>query len=286
MYRFFQLFIVTALASAALLADASYSETTRFTGGTLVDMMRNMAASPMGRFAGRGMGNAFRDQHSTVFIKGSKMARIGEASSMIIDVDAGTITSIQNEPHTYSVMTFDQMQRSMNRAQHGQPAGDIKFDIKVQPTGNTKSIDGQTATETLATLTAISPDANGATMVVHSDYWGVPDEPGANDIREFYRKLAAKYQGALGGNPMMGAASKGISAAMMESMKGGYPVQMKTEISGVSSPMAAMMGRSGGGDPNAPFLVMESQYSNFSSGSVDDSKFTVPDGYKLQTHER
>jgi hypothetical protein len=153
---------------------------------------------------------------------------------------------------------------------------------------NTKTIDGQTATETLSTLTATSPDANGATMVVHSDYWTVPDEPGANDIREFHRKLAARYQGVLGGNPMMGAASKGISAAMVESMKGGgYPVQMKMEISGVSSPMAGMMGGSGGGsDPNAPFLVMESQYSNFAAGSVDDSKFAVPDGYKLQTHDR
>lgn len=287
MYRFFQLSILIAVGSAALLADASYSETTRFTGGTIVDMVHNLAASPMGRIAGHGMGKAFQDQHSTVYIKGSKMAHIGEATSTIIDVDAGTITSIQNERHTYSVMTFDQMEKMMNRGQHGQPAGDMKFDIKVQPTSNTKTIDGQTATETLSTLTATSPDANGATMVVHSDYWTVPDEAGANDIREFHRKLAAKYQGVLGGNPMMGAASKGISAAMVESMKGGgYPVQTKTEISGVSSPMAGMMGQSGGGDPNAPFLVMESQYSNFAVGSVDDSKFAIPEGYKLQTRER
>lgn len=249
-------------------------------------MIRNMAASPMGRFAGRGMGNAFQDQHSTIYIKGSKMARVSDASSTIIDLDAGTITNVQNDRHTYSVRTFDQMQQIMDRGQHGQPASDIKFDIKVQPTGNTKSIDGQTATETLATLTATSPDANGATMVVHSDYWTVPDEPGASDIREFYRKLSAKYQGIMGGNPIMGAASKGISAAMQESMKtGGHPVQTKTEISGVSSPMTAMGRSGGGGDPNAPFIVMESQYSNFSSSPVDDSKFSIPDGYKSQSRE-
>jgi hypothetical protein len=125
-------------------------------------------------------------------------------------------------------------------------------------------------------------------MVVHADSWMVPDKPGANEIREFQQKLATKFQGILGASPMMGAASKGISAATIESLKaGGYPVQTKTEISGVSSPMGAMTGRSGGGgDPNAPFLVTESQYSNFSSGPVDDSKFVVPDGYKNQTHGR
>lgn len=255
----------------------------------MVDLLHNLSASPIGRFAGHGMSNAFQDQTSTVYIKGSRMARIGQSNSTIIDLDAGTITTIQNERRTYSVMTFDQMQQAMARSQRGQPAGDIKFDIKVEQTNNTKTIDGQTATETLSTLTATSPDANGATMVVHADYWMVPDESGSNEIREFHRKLASKYQGIAQGNPMMGAAAKGLSAAVAEGMKkGGYPVQMKTTISGVSSPMTGMTGRSGGnnGDPNAPFLITESQYSNFATGPVDDSKFAIPDGYKNQTRER
>jgi hypothetical protein len=37
--RFFQLLILTAVGSAALLADASYTEITRFTGGTIIDMI-------------------------------------------------------------------------------------------------------------------------------------------------------------------------------------------------------------------------------------------------------
>jgi hypothetical protein len=269
-----------------LLADGSYTETTRYTGGSMVEMMHNLASSPIGRFAGHGMSNALQDQTSTVYIKGAKMARIGQTTSTIIDLDAGTITTIQNEKRTYSVMTFDQLQQNMNRGQKGGAGGDIKFDVKVQQTGNTKSIDGQTATETLSTLTATSPDANGATMVVHSDYWIVPNEPGADDIREFHRKLAAKYQGILQANPMMGAASKGISAATAESMKTGYPVQTKIDVSGVSSPMSGMTGRSGAGDSGGPFLVMETQYSNFSSSPVDDSKFTVPADYKNQPRAR
>ncbi|MGC2658127.1 MAG: hypothetical protein WA324_09115 [Bryobacteraceae bacterium] len=289
MERFSRLFILITLCTATMFADASYNEVTRFTGGTMVDMLRNLAASPIGRFAGHGMSNALQDQTSTVYIKGSKMARVGQTSTTIIDLDAGTITTIQNEHRTYSVMTFDQMQEAMSRGQRGRPVSDIKFDIKVEPTTNTKMIDGQTATETLSTLTATSPDANGATMVVHADYWMVPDESGSNEIREFTRKLATRYQGMAEGNPMMGAASKGISAAIAEGMKrGGYPVQIKTTISGVSSPMAGMTGRSGGnsGDPNAPFLIMESQYSNFASGPVDDSRFAIPEGYKNKTRER
>jgi hypothetical protein len=79
---------------------------------------------------------------------------------------------------------------------------------------------------------------------------------------------------------MLGGASTGINAAMKEAMKqNGYPLLTDVEVSGVSSPMAGMMGKSDS-DPNAPAIQMETQNSNFTTGGVDDSKFSIPAGYK------
>ena len=75
---------------------------------------------------------------------------------------------------------------------------------------------------------------------------------------------------------MMGAASGGLGAAMKESFQqDGYPLENDIEVSGV-----AMAGPMGGGDPSSPFMQMEMQSSNFATAAVDDTKFSVPAGYK------
>jgi hypothetical protein len=281
--------LLAALGVTSLLADASFDESVRFTGGSVLEMMRNLASSPIGKLTGGRMGNAFQDQNYNVYLKGSKMARIGGTTSSITDLDAGTITTIDNNKHTYSVMTFDEMkemmERMQQRASRGQNAPDLQFDVKVNPTGNTKTIDGKTAKEFILTMTATQSGANGA-MTVKSDLWTVPDQPGSQEWRDYYKKLSTKYQGSIGGfNPMMGGASKGLAAAMSESMKlEGYPILNTTEVSGVASPMGPM-GGGDNGNSSGPFIQIETHSSNFSTASVDDSKFVVPADYK-QTKPR
>ncbi len=279
--------VLGALAATYLLADVTYTQSMKFTGGTLRDAIQRMASNPiLGRIGGGSLKNAFQDQNFTTYIKGPKMARIGDTFSTIYDLDAGTITNINNEKHTYTVETFDEMRQQMDKMQQrmnkGQ-SGDIDFDVKVEKTGQTRTIGGQTATETLVTLTAKSANAQGQ-MVVKVNAWLVSVDSSTREVVEYAKRLSEKFAYAFAGwSPTLGAAGGGIGAAMREAQKlDGYSVLTDTSVSGVSSPMTPMMGRGGNSDPNAPLIQMETETGNFAPGSVDDSKFSVPAGYKQE----
>jgi TolA-binding protein len=274
--------LLAGVSAVLLSADASYTEVTKFTGGTAVEMAKKMANMPLiGRMGGGAMKSAFEDQHHDVYVKGNKMARLGGMISTIYDLDGGTITTINNTKQTYTTMTFDemreqieQMQQRMNRRRGG--GGDLQFDVKVEKTGQTRTIDGQSAKETLITMTAKGESANGQ-MVVKTHAWLVPLSDATRELVDFTRKLGEKFAYAYGSSPMMGAAAGGLGAAMKEAFsQDGYPVETDVEVSGLTT--AGPMG--GGGDPSAPFLQMETQSSNFATGVVDAGKFSVPAGYK------
>jgi TolA-binding protein len=277
-----QIALLAGLSAALLSADATYTQVTKFTGGTAVDMAKKMANMPMiGRMGGGAMKNAFEDQHYDVYVKGNKMARLGGMISTIYDLDAGTVTTINNTKQTYTTMTFDemreqieQMQQRMNRRRGG--SGDLQFDVKVEKTGQTRTIDGQSAKETLITLTAKGGDGQSANgqMVVKTHAWLVPLSAATRELADFTRRLGEKFAYAYGSSPMMGAAAGGLGAAMKEAFsQDGYPVETDVEVTGLTAPM-------GGGDPSAPFMQMETLSSNFATGAVDAAKFTVPAEYK------
>ncbi|MBV9764808.1 MAG: hypothetical protein JOZ48_08180 [Acidobacteriaceae bacterium] len=281
--------LLSAIAAICLFGDVTYDQSAKFTGGSLIDMMRSMANNPMlGRMGGAGMKTAFQDQNFKIYVKGSKMARIGELISSIYDLDAGTVTTINHQKHTYSVMTFDEMREQMQRIQQRGsrgPAPNFDFDVKVDKTGQTRTIDGQTATEVMMTLTAKSASANGQ-MVVKTDLWGVPLDDTKHELVDFYKRLSEKFAYAFAGGPGLGGGGAGIAAAMKESLKlDSYPILDDIDVSGVAGSMNPMMGQ-GNPDPNAPLIKMEMHSSNFVAGSVDDSKFAVPAGYSEENRRR
>lgn len=285
MKLFVRLGAVMVLAAGLLPADVSFQQTTKFLGGTLIDMMQKMASMPMmGRMMG-GQQAAFQDQHYDVYLKGNKMARWGKLNSTIYDLDAGTITTINNAKQTYSATTFEEMQQRMEKMQErmnkGQQ-GDMEFDIKVSSTGQTQVIDGATAKETLIVMTAKQASAQGQ-MVVTTHAWLVPNKPEYKEIGEFQKKLAAKYAYAFSGGGMgMAQTGKAMSEAMNQTMKqDGYPVLTDVVISGVA-PAGPMAGMGGGenADPNAPLMKVETTSDHFAASGADDSKFAVPAGYK------
>ncbi len=276
-----QIGLLAGFSAALLPADASYTQVTKFTGGTAVEMAKKMANMPMiGRLGGGAMRDAFEDQHYDVYVKGNKMARLGGMISTIYDLDAGTITTINNTKQTYTTMTFDEMreqiermQQRMNRRHNG--GGNLQFDTKVEKTGQTRTIDRQNATETLITMTAKSDSEGGnGQMVVKTHAWLVPLSAPTRELVDFSRRLGEKFAYAYGSSPMMGAAAGGLGAAMKSAFsQDGYPIETDVEVSGVAGPM-------GGGDSSAPFMQMETQSSNFATGAVDAAKFSVPAGYK------
>jgi hypothetical protein len=281
--RLFGVAVLTGLGASCLFADVTYNESVKYTGGTMLDMVHRMANMPMiGRMAGGGLKNAFQDENYTIYVKGAKMARLGGLLSSIYDLDAGTITTINNDKKTYTVQTFEELRQQMEKMQQRMNRGQapsVDFDMKVENTGQKRDINGQTAAETIMTMTAKTSGANGQ-MIVKVHAWLTPPDPAMQEAVDYSKRLAEKFQYAFAGfSPALGGATTGINAAMKEAMKqNGYPVLTDVEVSGVSSPMAAMGG--GGSDPNAPAIQMETQNSNFATGGVDDSKFSVPAGYK------
>lgn len=288
MRKFFSAALFAAIIAFPVLADVSFEQTTRFTGGTMLEMMQKMGGMSGGR-----MGKALQDHTATVYLKGNKMAQVENQQSNIIDLDAGTITAVNHEKKSYTVMTFEEVKQMMAEAQQKMKgmsgnAGDATFDINVNPTGQTRTIEGKTAKEYLVTMTA--KGGTGTGMKIKVDSWNVDSLAGSDEVREFYKKFTEKadFMPGMGVNPMMGGASKGLAgmaAAMRESHKlQGSPLLTETEVSGVNSPFGAMMGQNA--DPNAPFMKITAEYRNYSTSPVDDAKFSAPAEYKKEEMRR
>lgn len=290
MKRFMRVGILTALATTILCADVSYRETINLKSGMLVDMLQKMASNPALGKAGDSLKQVLEGQTYDVYLKGNQMARIGSHSSYIYDMDGGTMTLINHDRQTYSVQTFDEMSQQFQHMQQkmGKAIGDLQFDAKVSKTGQTQQIGGETATETVITLTAKQSSEQGQmAATVHS--WLVPMNPVRQQVRDFQKRLGEKVSSAMltGVSPMLSFAGSGLSAALKEMSKidGGYPVLSIATVTGslgAGNPLAALAAMSGGAatDPNAPLIVTESRYDNFVEGAANESKFTVPAGYK------
>ena len=269
------------MAASLLFADVSYQESVRYTGGTILEVVRGLSGGIMGKMGGGRLAQAFSDETYTVSLKGNKMSRVGTKTSMIYDLDAGTITIIDHQRRTYNTATFAEMKKNMDDANQrmSKQNPNIQFDAKVDATGNIRQIDGQPAKEYILTVTAQGQEqGQQGGISIRSDLWAVADEPGAAELRAFWVHLSQKGFDTFGGNPMMGGANKGMSEMFHQLSKlDGIPVLNDTAMHGVQSPLAAMGGNN---DPNAPFLTMETTSKNFSTNAVSDDSFQIPAGYK------
>src|SRR5215467_343004 len=121
----------------ALRADFSYEENSRITGGAVMAAMKVAAVFSK---------QAREPMRSTVAVKGDRMVNLGPTHASIIDLNKETITSIDFQKKTYSVMTFAEMQQAMQqmaeKMKEKQPDADMKFKVSVDNTGQTKDIGG------------------------------------------------------------------------------------------------------------------------------------------------
>src|SRR5262247_2538051 len=83
-------------APSLLWADFSYTQTTRVTGGSLLNMTRFMP----------GAGSIREPQTHTIAVKGGKMVTYDNNVATIIDPDGETMTQIVFKKKQYSVITF------------------------------------------------------------------------------------------------------------------------------------------------------------------------------------
>ncbi len=195
-------------AAPSLFADFTYESTSKITGGALVGMMK---------FAGAFSKDARKVMDpipSTTAIKGNRMVHKTNDSASVIDIDKETITNINYAQKTYSVVTFAQMKQAMDemmqKMQHQKPGDppppDMQFDIKVNDTGQTKSINGNNAHEMVMTMAMLGQDAKSAAkggLDVTTDMWIAPKVAGYDQVRDFQRRMAKKLNWVPGQSPLM-----------------------------------------------------------------------------------
>lgn len=197
--------LAASISAIPLLADFTYEQTSQITGGAMLQMVR---------FAGAFSKNTRKMTDpipTTVSIKGNRMLRKTPDEATVIDLDQQTITTIHFANKTYSVTTFEQLKQQMaamaeRMKSHGAQQPDTSFDVKVNDTGQTKAINGNSAHEMVMTITASSTDAKsggqGALNIV-SNMWIAPNVPGYAEARNFQRRMAESLGWVPGENPMI-----------------------------------------------------------------------------------
>lgn len=255
--------LLTLAVPSSLFADYTYQQTTQITGGSIVKMMKMVSAfSSQARKAGDPV-------VSTIYLKDNRLANVSADSIEIIDLDKENITHIDIPKRSYTVVTFQQMKdqienarKEMDKKQAEHPASsepaptqnpdDVKlsFDVKVRKTGVEKQISGLASKEAILTMTMNATDKKtqetGA-MAITNDMWLVPEVPGYNQVRDFYKRMGEKMATATAGLGMdlskMLAQNPGASQALTDMGK-----EMQ-KIEGVPIMQVMRMGSTTNGQP-------------------------------------
>lgn len=228
---------IMVMARSTMLADFSYQETTKITGGALMSAMKAVGVfSKQARQANEPI-------QSTVAVKGDRMVNRSAMHATIIDLASQTITNIDLEKKTYSVMTFEQMKQMLEQMQQNmqkkRPDGDqteMKFKVSADNTGQTKLINGFDAKELILKMEMEGTDQKSGqtgSMVVTADTWIAPSVPGYSEVRDFHRRMAEKLHWTPNGNMFMNRpdVAEGMAEVYKESAKlDGMPVFQTTTM--------------------------------------------------------
>jgi carbon monoxide dehydrogenase subunit G len=217
--------VLAVFACTSVYADFSYEQTTKITGG----LMKSMS------FLSKQLREPVR---TTVSVKGDRMAMTVEGTSAnVIDLSKETITEINFQKKTYSVITFAQMAEALKamdarlKSEKGDKQVDIQMKPSVKETGQTRNINGMSAREVLVTIDfeGTNPDTKerGVFMSFVADTWVAPAVPGYNEVRSFHERMAQKLAWMPGMTAFAGGAetSRGMAEAYKEFAKmDGVPV--------------------------------------------------------------
>jgi len=233
-------------ASAAARADASYQQTTQISGGSLVDTLRSVP------FMGGRLQKLFDPINTLTLMQGNKLATISAHSTQIIDIDQETITHIDNEKKTYSVITFAQMREAFksmpqkiaeaqSHAQAGQqqsaagqqkaPNLQVTFDVSSEDPGSSKLVNGLLATEHIVTLKThvtnldAPPSDPGRTVTYTfvNDSWTAPEPVQVKQIHEFYERYGKALMKGVDASELMRSVQPAVSNASLGALFGGKP---------------------------------------------------------------
>lgn len=204
--RFVSVFLALVLAAATAFADFSYRQETEIVGGSLAGPMK----------MGMKMSKTARDaMTSAVSIKGNRMATRTGDSVTIFDLDAETITTIDNKKSEYSVMTFAEMGEAMKRMTEKmnskQKDGEFNYKVDIRDGKKSQDVHGYPAKLTVisALLEGSDNKGNSGAMEMVNDVWVSTSIAGSDEMVSFSKRLAEKMAG-------VGGLNMGAMAGMMK----------------------------------------------------------------------
>lgn len=192
-----------ACLPVCLLADFSYEQSTKVTGGMMAGMMK---------MAGAFSRQAREPMQSTVAVKGNRMVHQSKDHTQLIDLDNETITTINFQKKTYSVMTFAEMTEAMNQAMQRMNSNkkdgktEMEFKMSAKDTGETRQINGLQAKQKIMTMEMEGTDektGNKGGMRIVNDMWVAEKIPGFAEVGEFHKRMAGKMAWSPDGGNMM-----------------------------------------------------------------------------------
>lgn len=201
------------LAARLACADFSYEQRSQVTGGAMAAMMKLAGA----------FSKKLREPMSTwTYVKGNKIAHVTGTSAQIFDIDAETITHIDHEKKTYSVLTFAQMKEALDKMSaemQGKADVDAQVQVDARETGRTKQLAGQDAKEWLLSMVYVMKDKKGnqqGEMETQSSSWLAANVEGWQELSAAQQRLGEKMARNLQGSPF-GAGAPGVQPGMNES---------------------------------------------------------------------
>ena len=231
------------LFATAARADFSYEQTSKITGGMMAGMMK---------FAGAFSKQAREPIQATVSVKGDRLSTASAHHINIVDLNAETITDVDLDKKTYSVITFAELTRAIQQMSEkmGEKTGEGSLNAKadVKQTGATRTINGFQTKESVLTIEIEGQDNKSGqkgAMTVVTDMWLAPNLPGYEEVRNFYARMGKKlaWTPGMGGmGAMMGRQAgmmKGMSQLSQEASKlEGVPVLQIVRMSGMGGGMS------------------------------------------------
>jgi hypothetical protein len=258
------------LASSTLLADFSYQEVSTITGGALASMMK-----VVGVFSKQ----AREPVRSTVALRGDVMVHRSNNQIEIIDLSRQTITTVDTQKKTYSVMTFEQMKQMLDqlsqkmKQQKDSGQGEMNWKVSANATGNQKQISGYDAKEMLLKMEMEGTDQKSGqkgSMVITSHIW-IASVPGAQEVRDFYKRMSEKLNWTPGGNMFMSNpdVAKGMAEASKEMAKlDGTAVFQTMSMGGTGTAPAGSDGQAAAGQPQQQPQPQQQQVEKPSIGGA------------------
>jgi hypothetical protein len=200
------------LASASIgSADVKSTESNRLQFGGTLGAMLNL-------FAGQAAKEGVQD---VIAVKGDRKMRVFGERAQLIDLAGEKIYDIDLRRKTYKVTTFDELRKQIaedaKKAEKAakdekpdeQADADHDVDFSVKPTGQTKTINGFTCHEVIATVTVRQKGQTleqGGGLVLTNDLWLVPTVPAMKESTDFdvryFKAIAGPYAAGISADEM------------------------------------------------------------------------------------